>query len=190
MNATTKTPAIEATTKTPAIEATISDDKGTLTLTFANGERLALHVSQLSAEVGAQALMHGLKQKLVDAAAISRNPDTGRSATADDKYAAVKEVYDRLLAGEWNKRREGGSGATGGLLLQALLRLYAGRKTENDLRAWLADKTDAEQAKLRADSRVAPIIAEIKAERDARKAKEAGISGDDLLADLDEEAPL
>lgn len=179
---------MNATTKTPAIDATIEDS--VLRLVFANGQHIEFNANGLREEIRQAALMHGLKQKLVDAAAISRNPDTGRSASVEDKYHAVYEVYERLLAGEWNKRREGGGGATGGLLLQALVRLYVGRKTEAELRAWLADKTDAEQAKLRADSRVAPIIAEIKAERDARKAKDAGISGDDLLGELDNEAPL
>ena len=172
------------TTKAPAIEATIEGT--TLTLTFAHGERLTIRAGQLLESIAEQALMHGLKQKLVDAAAISRNPDTGRSATIEDKYAAVKEVYDRLLAGEWNKRREGGSGgAAGGLLFAALVRLYEGRKTDAAIREFLGGLSDAEQAALRASARVAPIIAAIKAERDAKKADK--INGDDLLAGLDDD---
>lgn len=179
------------TTKTPAIDATIlTEPSGTpygLRLTFAHGESLEITAGQLSADLRAYALVHGLKQKLVDAAAISRNPDTGRSATIEDKFAAVKEVYDRLLAGEWNKRREAGTATGGGLLLQALMRLYAGRKTEEELRAYLDKLTDKEQAAIRASARVAPIIAAIKEERDAKKAKD--VNADDLLAGLDE-APL
>ena len=182
-------------TKTPAIDATIlTEPSGTpygLRLAFANGATLELTQGQLSADMRAYALIHGLKQKLVDAAAISRNPDTGRSATVDDKFAAVKEVYDRLLAGEWNKRRESGEGAgTGGLLFAALVRLYAGRKTDTEIREFLAGKTDKEQAALRASSRVAPIIQAIKDERAAKKGLP---DGDDLLAGLDDagdEAPV
>lgn len=171
------------TKNAPAIDATVEGT--TLTLKFAHGETLTIRAGQLLESIAEQALMHGLKQKLVDAAAISRNPDTGRSATIEDKFAAVKEVYDRLLSGEWNKRREGGSGGNGGLLFAALVRLYAGRKTDEEIREFLAGKTDAEQAALRASSRVAPIIADIKAERDAKKADK--VSGDDLLAGLDAE---
>ena len=109
------------------------------------------------------ATMHGLKQKLVDAAAIGRNPDTGRSATIADKYNAVRAVYDRLLAGMWNAPRgEGGTGS-GGLLFRALVRMYPGKSPEA-LREYLSGKTPAEQAALRKNPRVAAIIEEIRAE--------------------------
>ena len=85
-----------------------------LHLKFANGQELAITASQLTNSIMEYAIFHGLKQKLVDAAAISRNPETGRAASVEDKYQAVKVVYDRLLAGQWNAAREGG-GATGGL---------------------------------------------------------------------------
>jgi len=153
------------------------DDELTgLTITFRHGEQLTIDVSALSADIQRQALLHGLKQKLVDAAAISRNPETGRTATIEDKFAAVKEVYDRLLAGEWNKRREGG-GTTGGLLLQALVRLYP-EKDVDTLRAYVDKLSRSEQAALRANSRIAPVIAEIQAER-------GGVDSDGLLAELE-----
>jgi hypothetical protein len=169
------------TTRTPTIDAAISE--GVLTLTFADGREIRLSPTLLSEEVRGQALLHGLKQKLVDAAAISRNPETGRSATVEDKYNAVREVYTRLLSGEWSKRREGSGGANGGLLFAALVRLYAGKKSPDEIRAFLEKMTDAEQAALRASSRVAPIIADIRAERDA--AKVGKINGDALLDKLE-----
>lgn len=147
-----------------------------LSVVFRHGKELTLEFDQLTAEIQRQALLHGLKQKLVDAAAISRNPETGRTATIEDKYDAVKEVYDRLLAGEWNKRREGGGG-TGGLLLQALVRLYPG-KTREDLESFLAGKSRSEQAALRANPKVAAVIAEIQAERGA-------VDSDELLGELE-----
>ena len=151
-----------------------------LLLKFANGQELALAASQLTNNVMEYAIFHGLKQKLVDAAAISRNPETGRAASVEDKYQAVKTVYDRLLAGQWNAVREGG-GATGGLLLQALCRMYAGRKTAEELKAFLADKSDAEKTALRKNPRVATIIEEIRAET----GKAASIDTDELLGELE-----
>lgn len=183
---TAKIPAINAeltigTLADPATGLMLPDG---LHLTFANGSTLLVKVEKLPANIIAQAIVHGLKQKLVDAAAISRNPETGRSATVDDKFLAVREVYDRLHSGEWNKRRESGEGGgTGGLLFAALVRLYAGRKSDDEIRAFLAGKTDKEQAALRASSRVAPIIQAIK---DERAAKRGLPDGDDLLAGLDE----
>lgn len=149
--------------RTPAVAVEIDENLGGLTLTFANGQELRLEARMINQLVGAHALMHGLKQKLVDAAAIARNPDTGRSATVEDKYEAVKTVYDRLLTGLWNAPRgEGGTG-TGGLLFRALVRMYPS-KTPAALREFLAGKTASEQAALRKNPRVAAIIEEIKAE--------------------------
>ena len=174
------------TTNTPAIDATVlTEPSGTpygLRLAFSHGETLTLRATDLSPTIVAQAIIHGLKQKLVDAAAISRNPETGRAASVADKYEAVKEVYDRLLSGGWNKRREGGAGGSvGGLLFRALCRMYDGKKTADDIRAFLEGKTDAEKAALRKNSRVAAIIEEIRAE----SAKDGDVNTDDLLADLE-----
>ena len=177
--------------KQSTISAAISEDFGTLSLSFDNGEALRLHVSQLGVNVAAQALMHGLKQKLVDAAAISRNTETGRSATTEDKYNAVREVYDRLLAGQWNKGREAGTGATGsgGLLLRALGRLYPQRSPEK-IRAYFDGLDDAKRAALRKHGPIAAHIEDIKAEDAARRGKGVGAGGvdvDSLLAGLDDE---
>ena len=152
----------------------------TLTLTFANGETLTMRADALNSDVQQYAMMHGLKQKLVDAAAISRNPETGRAATVEDKYQAVNAVYNRLLSGQWNATREGGGGG-GGLLAQALTRMYAGRKTAEDIKAFLAEKTDAEKTALRKNPRVAQIIEEIRAEQ----GKAANIDTDELLGELE-----
>ena len=156
----------------------IADD---LVIEFAHGKRIELNPVDLADSVYKQAVYHGLKQKLVDAAAISRNPETGRSASIEDKYQAVKTVYDRLLAGHWNAvRGEGGTG-TGGLLFAALCRMYAGRKTEEELRDWLGTKDKKAQAELRKNPKVAAIIEQIKAERGA---DDDGL-GEDLLNELE-----
>lgn len=172
MNATTN-----ETKRTPAISCELSS--GDVELAFANGELLTMHVGSLPDSIKAYAVLHGLKQKLVDAAAISRNPETGRAATIADKYEAVKAVYDRLLAGEWNATREGG-GTTGGLLLQALCRMYAD-KTPEQLRDYLSGKTDGEKAALRKNPKVATIIDTIRAET----GKAASVDTDELLDELD-----
>ena len=166
------------TKRNATITATINGD--ILALTFANGETITMRGDALNSDVQQYAMMHGLKQKLVDAAAISRNPETGRPATVEDKYQAVKTVYDRLLTGQWNATREGG-GSTGGLLLQALCRMYAGRKTPDELKAFLADKSDAEKTALRKNPRVAQIIEDIRAEQ----GKAANIDTDELLGELE-----
>ena len=165
------------TKRTSAISVEIVGE--ILHLAFSNGQVLTFDASQVSSDIAQAATMHGFKQKLVDAAAISRNADTGRSATIEDKYDAVKAVYDRLLVGQWNAIREGG-GAAGGLLLQALRRMYDGRKTAEELREYLAGKSDAEKTALRKNPKVAAIIDTIRAET----GKTAGIDTDELLDEL------
>lgn len=151
----------------PAIECTIGgagNSSDTMVISFANGKTLTITPSMVSESIREQATLHGLKQKLVDAAAISRNPDTGRSATIEDKYAAVKEVYDRLLAGSWNKgRADGQATGSGGLLFRALC-LHYPAKTPEAIRVFLEKKTPKEKAALRAVSAIASIIDTLKAE--------------------------
>jgi hypothetical protein len=168
------------TTRKPTIEATFENEGTTLVLTFDNGEEIRLHESEMSREIRAHAMMHGFKQKLVDAGAIARNPDTGRSASTDDKYAAVREVYDRLLTGQWNKgRADGESSGAGGLLFRALCVIYPNRDADT-LREWLAGKSKEEQAALRATPKVAAEIDRIK----AASPKVAKVDTDALLGEL------
>lgn len=154
------------TKRIPAITATIVNNDaghpGGLALEFANGKTVSLIASQLTNAILEHAVWHGLKQKLVDAAAISCNPDTGRSATIDDKYQAVMEVYERLISGQWNKGRGEGSTGNGGLLFRALC-LHYPAKTPEAIRAFLDKKTPKEQAALRTVPAIAAIIDTLKA---------------------------
>lgn len=175
------------TTITPTkkdIEASVTDD-GMLMLEFRHGETLNLRPESLAPEIQRAALLHGLKQKLVDAAAISRDPTTGRAATIATKYEAVREVFDRITgeAPSWNKPREGsggGGGGAGGLLFRALCRMYAGRQTPEAVKGYLDDLTDRQKQALRVDSRVARFIEEVRAE----SARPTGVNTDALLAGL------
>ncbi len=173
MNTTTN-----STKRTPDITAMIDNTK--LTLTFKNGEQHDIDATELSDEVRHRAMMHGLKQKLVDAAAISRNPYTGGSASIDTKIDSVLEVMQRLIAGQWNKTREGG-GTKGGLLFRALVEMYSGRKTPEQITEFLATKTDKEKAALRTSAKIAAIIETL---RDRDDADDDG--ADEMLAELDD----
>ena len=154
-----------------------------LTITFADARILTVDASQLSQEIREHAMMHGLKQKLADAAAISRDPETGRTATIDTKYNAVATVHNRLVNdGQWNASRGEGGGA-GGLLYRALIRFYAGTRTPEQIREYLDALNPAQQAALRVNARVAPIIAAIRDEDD--RARGGAIDSDELLAGLE-----
>ena len=166
------------------IEASVADD-GTLVLTFRHGEVLRVHPESLAPEIQRTAMIHGLKQKLVDAAAISRDTTTGRAATIITKFDAVKEIFDRITgaggeAPSWNKPRAGGAGGQGGLLARAIAR-YKNVPVEA-AKAYLDRLTDAQKQALRVDPRIATIINELRLE----SAKPAGIDTDALLGGLDD----
>lgn len=168
--------AVVAETKNiPTIETTI--DGWNLHLTFKDGRKISLDAStQLTDAIKQQAMMHGLKQKLVDAAAISRNTETGKSASIDDKFDAVNEVVTRLvIENAWNKTREGGSGNEGGLLLRALSELYP-NLTREQVASFLDSKTASEKVALRNSSKIAAIIQTYRKSNDDL--------ADKLLADL------
>ena len=172
------------TTTKKDIEATVADD-GTLILEFRHGEVLRVHPETLAPEIQRAALLHGLKQKLVDAAALSRDTATGRAATIVTKYDAVKEIFDRITGagGEtpsWNNPRAGGAGGQGGLLARAIARF---KNVEvSAAKAYLDRLTDAQKQALRVDPRIATIINELRME----SAKPAGIDTDALLGGLDD----
>ena len=159
-----------------AVSATI--ENGTLILTFGNNDDLTLTVSpgNLSAGILHAAILHGLKQKLVDAAAISRNLDTGASATIVDKYDAVFEVYQRITSpdGTWNKIRGDGT-ANSGILIRALMALYDKPKAE--IEAFLSTKTDDQRKALRDNPKVAAKMAEL-------RAAGSDIDSDEILNEL------
>lgn len=153
-----------------------------LVLDFATNERLEIDFDDLDPRIINEAIAHGLKQKLVDAAAISRDPANGKSATPDTKFKAVKAVYDRLTGPNpsWNATtRAAGGGGNGGLLAQALLALYP-KQTAESIAEFLKKKTDEEKAALRKSAKVAEQIALIQAAR----AAQSGANSDDLLEEL------
>ena len=166
-----------------ARKATISADvfKSILTVTFANGKSLEVDVSKLSPEIQQQAMLHGIKQKLVDAAAIARNLETGRSASVDDKYAAVAEIHARITSpnGTWNKVREAGAtpATKGNLLVRALMKMTG--RTKVDIDDFLSLKSKEERKALEKNPRVLQIIAELQAATDS-----SGIDTDSLLGEL------
>ena len=176
---------MSATEQKKDIEASITEG-GNLTLTFRHGERLTVFVDQLAPEIQRAAMIHGLKQKLVDAAAISRDTTTGRAATISTKYDAVREIFDRITGENpsWNKPRAGGAGGQGGLLARAIM-LYKSRTgsypvTIEQVKAHLDRLTDAQKQALRVAPQIAAIINELRAE----SAKPAGIDTDALLSGL------
>lgn len=174
---------------TTAVEAAIAGN--ILTLTFAHGAVLTVNADDLAPEIRNAAILHGLKQKLVDAAAIGRDLVTGRTATIEDKYNAVREVFDRITRTDgtatWNKVRGGEGTATpkGGLLVAAMMRITG--RDHAAVTAYIEGMSKEQVAALRKNSRVVETIAAIQSER----TKTGGVDSDALLDGLmsGEDAP-
>lgn len=177
------------TKRVPVVTTEFDEQTGRMSVVFSDGRRHSFLLENIAPKIRLQATVHGFNAKLVDAAAIARDTTTGRAATLETKYQAVMEVFSRITdttAPMWNKVREGAGGGNGNLLVAAIVRLYNGRKSEEQIRAYLATLTDAQKQALRTDGRIAPIIAEIKAEREMAKGKAAGIDSRAVLAGLEE----
>ena len=165
-------------TKRAAISADIFNT--TLTITFSDGRDMAIDITKLDPKIQHQAMLHGLKQKLVDAAAIARSLETGRSASLDDKYLAVREVFDRLTGPSptWNKERAANVVGTGqNILVHALMKMTGKDKTYVD--DFLASKTKEERLAMKSNPKVLAIIAELQAARGT-----GGVDTDALLGEL------
>ncbi len=150
------------------IAATI--DAGILTI-VCDGKTLRIDPATFSPEIRLAAMLHGFKQKVVDAAALSRDEATGQSATPGQKFYAMNDVVTQLTEGDWNKRAQGDGSAGVGLLVSALMRLTGKARAEIDpvVEAWTKDQ----QRAMRESAEIAPIIAQIKAERAAKKGSDA-----------------
>jgi hypothetical protein len=156
---------------------TCAADAGVLTWTFADGKTVAFDTKAVAKNVRAEATVHGFRQKIADAAAMSRDTETGLPATVEQKRAAMESVIQNLNAGLWNAPAGGGN--EGGLLLAALIRIKPEMSEEN-LKKWLAGKSDKEKAALRIAPSIKPEIDKIRAER----GKATGLDGDDILKTL------
>jgi hypothetical protein len=164
---------MNTTTRTPDISATIVGN--VVHITYGCGGGWELDADALSPEVRTAAMLAGLKNKLIDAAAIPRDTETGKSATPEQKAAAVTAMAERLEAGHWNmptKTRE--PSAT--VFARALAEVT--NKTLVDTMSRLAELGKAEKASLKRHPKVLAVMARIMDE------EVEGDNGDDLIAKM------
>lgn len=160
---------------TRVIQTEISGD--VLTIRMAGQPTIRVDAATLSKDIQQQAMMHGLKQKICDAAAASKG------TPASERHAAMMIVYEAIARGEWNAKRQAG-GAGEGLVVEALARAYGKTLAWADAQIdALAVKLKVERkvavAKFKMSDKVAAKIVEILAER-------AGGDADDLISELSE----
>jgi hypothetical protein len=133
-----------------------------LTLNFSDGRTLEVDTATLPATILHEAMMQGLKKKLVDGAALACSTVSGRSASIADKYDGVKEIFDRLTSGPeatWNKVR--GSGDAGaGLFLRAMMKVTG--KSRQDADTAIAAFSKEQLAALKKNPRILAVMEELR----------------------------
>lgn len=148
---------------------------------FRNGET---RTYELPSSLLLQAAGHGLSQKIGDAAASEKD--------VDDAVLAIEKVGERIQSGEWNAAaRQAGDSFSGASIVIKALAMESG-KSVAEVKVFLEKKLEAgkdaglTRAKLYASFRnpatkVGQRIAALQAEKDA---KASGVSGEDLLSEL------
>lgn len=145
-----------------------ADGKVQVRLDFRNGEtRLFTIPDSLASKFAA----HGAEQKLGDE--IAGLEDVG------DCVLAVDELIDRLYNGEWGVKREANGMAGTSTLLKALVE-HTG-KTVEQIKTFLAGKSQAEKVALRNNPKIKPIVQRIE---DEKAAKKTNVDTDALLGEL------
>lgn len=145
-----------------------ADGKVQVRLDFRNGEtRLFTIPDAMLAKFAA----HGAEQKLGDE--IAGLDDVG------DCVLAVDELIDRLYNGEWGVKREANGMAGTSTLLRALVEHTS--KTVEQIKTFLAGKTQAEKVALRNNPKIKPIVQRIE---DEKAAKKTNVDTDALLGEL------
>lgn len=157
--------------KKKMIKNTVIDDNGNidLTLRFRNGSIVNF---TLPPALMSRFAAHGAEQKIGD--------EIAGLVDIDDCVLAVQELCDRLTRGEWSMKREGGSGLAGtSVLARALVEMTG--KTMEDIKGFLAGKTQAEKVALRNNPKVKPFIEKIEAEKVSKASK---VDTDSMLGEL------
>lgn len=94
-----------------------------------------------------RAEIHGWIQRISDAAAISRNPETGLPATAGDKLSAMDRLVQHYMSGtgDWSPVRSRAIGSDETLLSRVLTEVYPD-KTPERIREYVTGLRSAERS--------------------------------------------
>jgi hypothetical protein len=128
---------------------------------------LTLDVDTLADSIREEGMFHGFTQKVIDAAAMSRDVSTGASATARQKFDAMRGVVEALKTGHWT---------SGGMVYRVLATMFPA-KNPSELREWYDGKSTEERNAIRMTRRY----------RDALETLRPGAldSGDSILNEIE-----
>lgn len=149
-------------------ESIIDGDTIKIRLDFRNGETRLI---TLPADLIPKFAAHGAEQKYGD--------ETAGETDVDDMVLAIDDLDARLQRGEWSTIRQGSGMSGTSVLLKALVEL-SGRSIEQ-VKAFLADKSQADKMALRNSAKLKPIVERLEAAK-LEKAGKVDVEG--MLATL------
>jgi hypothetical protein len=154
----------------------ISDDQLSVTTTFhfRNGEVRTFNVDA-NAALFAQFAAHGIEQKIGD--------EVAGLEDVEDMVLAIDDILERLSAGQWTAQRESSGLAGTSVLARALIEVTG--KTPAQIKEFLSGKSNSEKLALRQNSKIAPVVARLEANKKV-KAK-AEVDTEALLCELSNE---
>lgn len=147
------------------ITHTVDDEGSAITFHVRGAGDVTLRLDALHAAIMNRAAVHGLIQRISDAAALSRDSETGQPATPQDKLEAMARLVAHYMSGTDQWSRVAAGAPKGGLLFKALCRMYEGDKTPDEIREFIDGLSDKEQSGLRRDEEVSAMIRTIEAEQ-------------------------
>lgn len=157
---------------------------GKVTFAVEGFTTLSVNLAGLNAAIVERALFMGIKNRVIDTAAIPCDEVTGLPASPAEKYAAMQEMVEHLNSGtaEWNMGRTGGEREAGGITLRAVAAVQGVdvetmRKRVEELAEKKGLTTKAVYASLAKSPDVIRKVAELRAAK-------AGVDSDDILLEL------
>lgn len=162
-------------------------DGTVIKFTVKDAGEITLDVAAVSDAVRQRAAVHGLVQRVSDAAAIPRDEETGKSATPQEKLAAMTRLVEHYSSGavEWTLNREGsgsGRGVSGAALLREALELWQPEKGAEAIGLWVKGLTNKQIAALIGSAELKPHVDAVREKH--LKDQGAGVDAEELLSSL------
>lgn len=154
---------------------------------------LVLDTRGVSVQNKSRAMLHGLVQRISDAAAMARDSKTGASATPQEKFEAMKRLVEHYQSGseEWSPARsvEGvgrpKSENPQARLLRAALKLFNPQKDQETIEKFVKERNAAQITALLVSEQLKEAV-ELAREELAQEDKKAaeGVNAEELLSGL------
>jgi hypothetical protein len=156
----------------------LEDGDNVIVFKVKDAGELRLDLRKVSDAVRAAAIKNGFVQRVADAAALSRNTTTGKSATPQEKYESMKRLVDHYNSGaeEWRVTSEGAG--LDSIVIAAIAEVTG--KGIEETKALVTKQAEAKKLSARAylavlatSKAVAPVVARIRSAGTGVDAEEA-----------------